>query len=210
MCQSHLRRYFVKLSVLWRLLDHKELMNHKPSSFCVFFAERVKVMLLCGSDVLQWLSTPGAWVPQQVSWIFNMYLLYHWWPLPVLVFKIPSWYFDCKCQSLYWCLHNRGTTPGLFHLYNDGMSMEVQTESICEDFGIICVTRDGSNTRKLIFENDFLYEHRVWWSLHYPQYVWIYRLHAVLSVFGGRCSYLWPHVVAWMHLLGKDNFGLGP
>jgi nicotinamide mononucleotide adenylyltransferase len=29
--------------------------------------ERVKVMLLCGSDVLQWLSTPGAWVPQQVS-----------------------------------------------------------------------------------------------------------------------------------------------
>ncbi|CAM6024174.1 unnamed protein product [Sphagnum balticum] len=61
--------------------------------------ERVKVMLLCGSDVLQWLSTPGAWVPQQ-------------------------------------------------------------TESICEDFGIICVTRDGSNTRKLIFDNDFLYEHR--------------------------------------------------
>jgi hypothetical protein len=42
-------------------------MNHKPSSFCGFFAERVKVMLLCGSDVLQWLSTPGAWVPQQVS-----------------------------------------------------------------------------------------------------------------------------------------------
>jgi nicotinamide mononucleotide adenylyltransferase len=38
--------------------------------------------------------------------------------------------------------------------------MEVQTESICEDYGIICVTRDGSNTRKLIFENDFLYEHR--------------------------------------------------
>ncbi|KAH9564371.1 hypothetical protein CY35_04G022100 [Sphagnum magellanicum] len=61
--------------------------------------KRVKVMLLCGSDVLQWLSTPGAWVPQQ-------------------------------------------------------------RESICEDFGIICVTTDGSNTRKLIFENDFLYEHR--------------------------------------------------
>jgi hypothetical protein len=151
--------------VLWRLLDHKELVNHKPSSFFVFFAERVKVMLLCGSDVLKWLSTPGAWVPQQVSWIFNMYLLYHWWPLPVLGFKIPSWYFDFRCQSLYWCLHNRGSTHGFFHLYTDGMSMEVQTESICEDYGIICVTRDGSNTRKLIFENDFLYEHRVWWSL---------------------------------------------
>jgi hypothetical protein len=44
----------------------------------------------------------------------------------------------------------------------------------------------------------------------YPQCVWIYGLHAVLSVFGGRCSYLWPQVVAWMHLLGKYNFGLGP
>lgn len=49
----------------------------------------------------------------------------------------------------------------LLHMHSNGWGCGVQTESICEAFGIVCVTRDGENMRKLLFENELLYEHRV-------------------------------------------------
>lgn len=48
--------------------------------FCIFvlndaemvvFAEKARVMLLCGTDLLESLITPGVWIPDQVSCSFK-------------------------------------------------------------------------------------------------------------------------------------------
>ncbi|CAN6245643.1 unnamed protein product [Urochloa humidicola] len=59
----------------------------------------LKVMLLCGSDLLESFSTPGVWIPDQVR-------------------------------------------------------------SICKDFGVICIRREGKDVGKLIAGNDILQECR--------------------------------------------------
>ncbi|KAL6865164.1 hypothetical protein ACP4OV_016315 [Aristida adscensionis] len=60
---------------------------------------RLKVMLLCGSDLLESFSTPGVWIPDQVR-------------------------------------------------------------SICKDFGVICIRREGKDVGKLISNSELLQECR--------------------------------------------------
>ncbi|KAJ7515607.1 hypothetical protein O6H91_22G020200 [Diphasiastrum complanatum] len=38
-----------------------------------FTSEKVKVMLLCGADLLESFITPGVWIPEQVQAIFEIY-----------------------------------------------------------------------------------------------------------------------------------------
>ncbi|KAJ0261601.1 Nicotinamide/nicotinic acid mononucleotide adenylyltransferase [Hirschfeldia incana] len=61
--------------------------------------ESLKVMLLCGSDLLQSFCTPGVWIPEQVR-------------------------------------------------------------SICNDYGIVCIRREGQDVETMIFGNRILYEAR--------------------------------------------------
>lgn len=37
----------------------------------------------------------------------------------------------------------------------------LQIQSIFHDHGVVCIPREGKDVRKLIFENDVLYEYRV-------------------------------------------------
>eukprot|EP00850_Spirogloea_muscicola_P018731 SM000175S03278 [mRNA] locus=s175:58157:61825:+ [translate_table: standard] len=41
-----------------------------------------------------------------------------------------------------------------------GVWLPDQVRAICSDFGIVCITREGSHARKLVNENDALYENR--------------------------------------------------
>ncbi|KAJ4872669.1 Nicotinamide/nicotinic acid mononucleotide adenylyltransferase [Raphanus sativus] len=61
--------------------------------------ESLKVMLLCGSDLLQSFCTPGVWIPEQVK-------------------------------------------------------------SICKDYGIVCIRREGQDVENMIFGDRILYETR--------------------------------------------------
>ncbi|XP_057822452.2 uncharacterized protein LOC131034873 isoform X1 [Cryptomeria japonica] len=62
-------------------------------------ADSLKVMLLCGADLLESFTMPGVWVPDMVK-------------------------------------------------------------AICRDHGVVCISRDGKNVEKLIFENDILFENK--------------------------------------------------
>ncbi|EOA14560.1 hypothetical protein CARUB_v10027798mg [Capsella rubella] len=44
-----------------------------PTNFDGFIKESLKVMLLCGSDLLQSFCTPGVWIPEQVRTICKEY-----------------------------------------------------------------------------------------------------------------------------------------
>uniref|UniRef100_A0A1J3K610 Nicotinamide-nucleotide adenylyltransferase n=1 Tax=Noccaea caerulescens TaxID=107243 RepID=A0A1J3K610_NOCCA len=61
--------------------------------------ESLKVMLLCGSDLLQSFCTPGVWIPEQVK-------------------------------------------------------------TICKDYGIVCIRREGQDVENMIFGDKILYETR--------------------------------------------------
>ncbi|ESQ42867.1 hypothetical protein EUTSA_v10015421mg, partial [Eutrema salsugineum] len=61
--------------------------------------ESLKVMLLCGSDLLESFCTPGVWIPEQVK-------------------------------------------------------------TICEDYGIVCIRREGQDVENMIFGDKILYETR--------------------------------------------------
>ncbi|KAG2333192.1 hypothetical protein Bca4012_017158 [Brassica carinata] len=61
--------------------------------------ESLKVMLLCGSDLLESFCTPGVWIPEQVK-------------------------------------------------------------SICKDYGIVCIRREGQDVENMIFGDRILYETR--------------------------------------------------
>ncbi|CAH2069833.1 unnamed protein product [Thlaspi arvense] len=61
--------------------------------------ESLKVMLLCGSDLLESFCTPGVWIPEQVK-------------------------------------------------------------TICEDYGIVCIRREGQDVENIIFGDKTLYETR--------------------------------------------------
>ncbi|KAG6544023.1 hypothetical protein Mapa_014546 [Marchantia paleacea] len=61
--------------------------------------EKVRVMVLCGADLLESFTDPKSWIPDQV-------------------------------------------------------------QTICNEHGVVCISRDGKDVRKIIFENDMLYELR--------------------------------------------------
>lgn len=61
--------------------------------------ESLRVMLLCGADLLESFVNPGVWIPDQVK-------------------------------------------------------------AICQDYGIVCISRGGMDIAKLIFENDILFENK--------------------------------------------------
>lgn len=54
----------------------------------IFNAENLKVMLLCGSDLLESFSVPGFWIPEQV------YFLSHLSELPSIEKKAASFSMD--------------------------------------------------------------------------------------------------------------------
>ncbi|KAJ7960938.1 Nicotinamide-nucleotide adenylyltransferase [Quillaja saponaria] len=62
--------------------------------------ESLKVMLVCGSDLLWSFGIPGAWIPEQVK-------------------------------------------------------------TICRDYGVVCIRREGQDVEKIISDNEILNEHRV-------------------------------------------------
>ncbi|XP_068636587.1 nicotinamide/nicotinic acid mononucleotide adenylyltransferase isoform X3 [Aristolochia californica] len=65
----------------------------------VFSQESLKVMLLCGSDLLESFATPGVWIPEQVR-------------------------------------------------------------SICRDYGVVCICREGKNMEKIISVDEILSEYK--------------------------------------------------
>ncbi|CAM6112699.1 unnamed protein product [Calypogeia fissa] len=73
--------------------------DHAVNSHGFANDEKVRVMLLCGGDLLESFTAPGVWIPEQIQSIFH-------------------------------------------------------------DHGVVCIPRDGKDVRKLIFENDVLYEYR--------------------------------------------------
>ncbi|XP_024358094.1 uncharacterized protein [Physcomitrium patens] len=62
--------------------------------------EKVRVMLLCGTDLLESLTTPGVWIPDQVR-------------------------------------------------------------ALLQDYGIVCINRNGKDARRLVFEHDILYNNQI-------------------------------------------------
>ncbi|KAL3687159.1 hypothetical protein R1sor_013468 [Riccia sorocarpa] len=60
---------------------------------------KVRVMLLCGADLVESFTTPGVWIPDQV-------------------------------------------------------------QTLCREHGIVCISREGKDLRKIVFESDLLYELR--------------------------------------------------
>jgi len=61
--------------------------------------EKVRVMLLCGTDLLESIVTPGVWIPDQVR-------------------------------------------------------------TLLQEYGIVCINRDGKDARRLVFEHEILYNNR--------------------------------------------------
>ena len=95
--------------------------------------ESLKVMLLCGSDLLQSFCTPGVWIPEQVvnqrqhRYINRDFILSTLLTV-VLFFSL----------IVFW-----------------------KVKAICKDYGIVCIRREGQDVESMIFGDRILYETRV-------------------------------------------------
>lgn len=91
------------------------------------------IKLLCGADLLESFAVPGLWKEADVS---------------------------SECS-----FHSAARFPFfiLLHYSRDEIQMFVyeQMEEIVSQFGIVCISRQGFDAEKFIYENDMLWRHRV-------------------------------------------------
>ncbi|BAB09248.1 unnamed protein product [Arabidopsis thaliana] len=74
----------------------------------ILMLESLKVMLLCGSDLLLSFCTPGVWIPEQLCSFFN------------------TWFLKLR--------------------------------TICKDYGIVCIRREGQDVENMISGDEILNE----------------------------------------------------
>nr|GMC47389.1 nicotinamide/nicotinic acid mononucleotide adenylyltransferase isoform X2 [Ipomoea batatas] len=108
-------------------------------------SDSLKVMLLCGSDLLESLSTPGVWIPEQVS-------------------SFSRFFKKKKVHLAGFVLTHHHTNPICYfkkYKANTCCVLTFQVRTICRDFGLVCIRRDCQDVENIIAKDDILNSYKV-------------------------------------------------
>ncbi|PPR83636.1 hypothetical protein GOBAR_AA37074 [Gossypium barbadense] len=97
--------------------------------------ESLKVMLVCGSDLVQSFSIPGFWIPEQD---------------------------DGDIKDIFFGLNimRRACSSLSYEGTNFGICIKYQVRSICKDYGVVCIRREGQDLEKIINGDEILNENQ--------------------------------------------------
>lgn len=121
----------------------------------------LQLKLLCGADLLESFAVPGLWKSEDVSWARQEFLCcFHnkrrrLIRIPFHVYGFHCFHFD----EANWVKKNLCVATMKLKILTICFSLQI--EEIVSKYGIVCISRAGSDPQRFIYENDVLYKWQV-------------------------------------------------